>query len=392
MKAQCMAVLGAILAATTIEARGKEETATMTPLPDIELTLPPVIYATPGLETNLYFANTVLMINPDNVVFDVDCPKGRQEQERWTYTPKKGEAGDYPLSLTVLDAGNRSLAHATCIVRVIESSAPRSFSVLIIGDSLTHASVYPARILENAKNDPALDLHLIGTHAPRKDLPDVRHEGYGGWTAAAFVSRYDKETWKDGRRACSPFVFTNEKGTPALDFPRYCREQNGGRAPDLVTILLGCNDIFGADENRQAQAIETSLANIETLVSAIKSYSPKTRVGILLLAPPAASQDAFGANYGCGQTRWQYRRNQHRMVQRTIEAYGNKEKEGIYLLPTDVILDTVNGFPRRTTKANAHSEREVSRLCNGVHPNADGYQQIGDTVYAWIKAVARENN
>jgi lysophospholipase L1-like esterase len=356
--------------------------------PILELTLPPVLYAVPGIETNVYFENTVLVINPANLAFDVTCPKGLQQRERWTFVPKPEDVGTVPFTLTVYGDGNRVLAEASSVVKVVDPAAPAQLSVLIIGDSLTNASVYPARVLEACAQDPNLKVRLIGTNVPRKDNPDLRHEGYGGWTAARFASYFEAEAWKEGKRACSPFVFAGADGKPALDFARYCREQNEGTPPDVVTLLLGCNDTFGASEAGQADAIAACLTNLDLLISTIRAVGPNTAIGILLLAPPAGNQDAFGANYACNQTRWQYRRNQHRVVERTIEKYGKREADGIWLLPTSVIVDPYYGFPSVTVKANAHSPVDIVRLSNGVHPNEVGYRQIGDAVYAWLKDVA----
>jgi len=358
------------------------------PAVDLELQLPPCLYAVPGLECNLYFENTVLAINPASLAFDVTCPKGLQQRERWTFTPKDTEVGEFPLALAVYGEGNRLLAQASTVVRVIDPAPTAELSVLIIGDSLTNASIYPLQVLENSTADANLEVRLIGTNLPRKDNPQLRHEGYGGWTAARFVSHYEAEAWKDGKRAGSPFMFAGDDGKPVFDYARYCREQNEGKAPDVATILLGCNDTFGATEETQADAIKACLANMDALVAGIRAFGPNTAIGILLPAPPAGTQDAFGANYGCGQTRWQYRRNQHRLVRAMMERYGGREAEGIALLPANVVVDPVYGFPSQTVKANARSTADVVRLSNGVHPNECGYRQIGDALYGWLKALA----
>ena len=50
----------------------------------VRLTLPPIIYATPGIETNIYFDNVVLVVNAANYIFDITCAKGFQYDDRWT--------------------------------------------------------------------------------------------------------------------------------------------------------------------------------------------------------------------------------------------------------------------------------------------------------------------
>ena len=101
--------------------------------------------------------------------------------------------------------------------------------------------------------------------------------------------------------------------------------------------------------------------------------------------PPAASQDAFGANYTTGQTRWQYKRNQHRLVERMLEHYGSRDAEHIHLVPTHVNLDCVHNYPTESVNFNADNELRGVRQNNGVHPALSGYDQIGDSVFAWLK-------
>ena len=56
-------------------------------------------------------------------------------------------------------------------------------------------------------------------------------------------------------------------------------------------------------------------------------------------------------------------------MQRQIEHFGGKQAEGMFIIPTELNLDTMDGYP-----AN-----------NAVHPNAAGYVQIGTSVYSWLK-------
>lgn len=264
----------------------------------------------------------------------------------------------------------------------------------MIGDSLTAASIYPARVLELAKED-GFSLRLLGTRGPGAEggepLGEVRHEGYGGWTAERFATHYTGKALSGPARECgSPFLYKTDpaaKGVKgdekaSLDFARYCAEFNEGRAPDVATILLGCN---ATDETLEAR-IDTFVEHTETLLAMLRAVGPETRIGLLLPMPPAASQDAFGANYGSGQTRWQYRRNRHRLVERINETFAGREEQGVFLVAAHLNLDPVHGFPSASVAAHARTEVTVERLNNGVHPSAAGYRQIGDAVYAWLRS------
>jgi len=276
-------------------------------------------------------------------------------------------------------------------VRVIDRAAGggEQITVLCVGDSLTASSTYTRRLVELFAADDAVDATLIGESGAGADSGN-RHEGYGGWSCDRFV-----HNWADGvdyaevdgrtRRQRSPFLFEVE-GEPRLDFQQYLDRNNAGRPPDFITILLGCNDTFSADETNIEERIDAMFANLDALLAAFRAAAPDTEIGLLLLVPPAASQDAFGANYHCSQTRWQYRRNQHRVVEREVENYGRRGAEGLFLVPAFVNLDTVYGFPRASVPANAHADLEISRMTNGVHPATPGYHQIGDAIYCWIKS------
>ncbi len=357
----------------------------------LRMLMPPRMYAVPGVEMSLYFDNVLLHPNSDLLIYDVECSFGAQQEERWVGDPRENSTGDHTLTLRVLNSQMQPQEEVATTIEVADPSAGdgESITVLCVGDSLTAASQITARLVELFAEVGAVDATLIGENGPGGDTGN-RHEGYGGWTCERFATLWAEEDYRERggrmRRARSPFVFKAE-GTdePELDFQRYLDANNGGAAPDFITILLGCNDTFSADEETIEERIDAMFGHLDTLLAAFREAAPETDIGLLTLVPPAASQDAFGRNYRCSQTRWQYRRNQHRVVEREYETYGDREDERLFLVPAHANLDTVWGFPRTTVPPNAHADTEVSRMSNGVHPATPGYHQIGDTVYCWLK-------
>jgi len=360
----------------------------------IRLQLPPRIYAVPGIEMNVYFDNICLAANPLNYVFDVNCAKGRHQVERWTFVPEEGDVGQFPFVIEVRDETNKIIARAESVLQVApkKAGAGLPISVLTIGDSLTHAAVYPAHLLELCKADGNPQITLVG-HVPGERNPNVRIEGYGGWTAQRFATVYKEgerqsgpEDWKTWNSSGSPFLYADGPGKSKLDFPRYCREFNGGKGPDFVTFLLGCNDNFGANDETIEASIDTMFKYYDMLVEMVRQARADTKIGMLLLVPPSGTQDGFGASYKCGQTRWQYKRNQQRVVERTMEKYGKREKDGIFLIPANVNLDCLHNYSSSKVQWNSETKEVGSRLNNGVHPAPEGYCQMGDTIFCWIKA------
>ena len=212
-----------------------EEPGERTPHNTLRLRLPDTIYAVPGVETNVYFDNICLVLNPANYLFDVTCGKGKQQAERWTYTPKPEDVGVHAFRIEVRNNENRIVAQATSRIRVTsaEAGVGRAVSCLIIGDSLTAASVYPQRLLDHCAEAGNPVLKLIGSYGPGGKPGRNRHEGYSGWTAARFATHFTG-TPREGEREnrATPFMYLDAAGKPDLDFARYCRDMNDGTAPE----------------------------------------------------------------------------------------------------------------------------------------------------------------
>jgi len=352
----------------------------------LALQLPPAIYAVPGVEINIYFDNVVLTVKPDNYVFDVDCKKGYNDAKRWRFLPKKQDIGEYPLKIRILNSENKLIGQAETKVIVAPQNAGigKSISLLVIGDSLTNASVYARRINELFKLSGNPKLKFIGSHSgggkkPGKD--GVCHEGYGGWGWLTFCGMWSNR--KD-YRARSKFLVL-KSGKQTLNFKAYCAKYNNGKAPDFITIMLGTNDVFAANDKNIDKSIKSVFKYMDMFLKELVKAAPDAKIGVALTPPPAGSQDAFSANYKCGQTRWQFKRNQHRLITAMINKFKTNKNKNLSLVPVYVNLDTKNGFPVWNEAIIYGDKVRVKRQRNGVHPSARGYRQIGDSFYAWMK-------
>ncbi|MEQ1852030.1 MAG: GDSL-type esterase/lipase family protein [Chthoniobacteraceae bacterium] len=347
--------------------------------PSLELTVPPRWYAVPGVPMSLYYDNIVLTETPGDYRFEINCDIGKAEARRWTVTPADKDAGDHPMRITVKDATGKVLEQAQTVLHVArrDAGAKRTLRLLIVGDSLTHATLYPneiARLLGEPGNPKWT---MLGTHKPAAAKPGVAHEGYGGWKWSDFLTKFDPKpagvtAGPPARKSTSPFIYADAAGKGTLDIPRYIREECGGQPPDVVTFLLGINDCFGAkpdDREAMGRTIDAVLDHADKLLAAFHAAAPRAILAVGLTTPPNSREEAFVANYKNAYHRWGWKRIQHRLIQRMQQRLAGREAEGIHLVPTTLNLDPIDGYPPN----------------NGVHPNAAGYAQIAASFHAWLK-------
>ena len=343
----------------------------------VRLTLPPTIYAVPGVEMSVYFANTILIESNKaaDYRFRCECPIGTADASRWTLNAKDKQSGAYPFKLTVLDQHGKAVQAATNQLHVSRKNTGKGESIrlLIMGDSLTHATQYPneiARLLSGPGNPR---WQMLGTHKPTRAKNGVVHEGYGGWSWVRFRTKFEPTRPFPGKTNSSPFVFP-DKDNPQngkTDVARYFATHCGGSKPDFMVIMLGINDCFSAKPDSPKSIdvkVDWMFREADLLLADIRKAAPNAQIGICLTTPGNSRDAAFVANYRQRYTRWGWRRIQHRLVERQIEHFHGKKN--IHLIPTNLNLDTTAGYP-----AN-----------NGVHPNTEGYNQIGATIYSWIKS------
>jgi lysophospholipase L1-like esterase len=346
----------------------------------LRLTLPKEIYAVVDSEMNVYFDNIVLTESPETYRFSFQCDVGKTDSRRWNLTAKSADVGAHSLAVTVSDADGKKLGTATTRLHVVAKDAGTGGSVklLIVGDSLTHATAYPnevARLLSSPGNPK---WKMLGTHRPTSAADGVAHEGYGGWTWQRFVTKYEPNPDGTHRKRSSPFVFLNKSEKPELDVAEYFRTTSDGQRPDVVFFLLGINDCFGADPDDAASIdarIDSMMAQAEILIAEFRKAAPNADLAVCVTTPPNTRESGFEANYKGRYHRWGWKRIQHRLVERLLTRFEKQKGEAtnrdnkLFVVPTHLNLDPTNGYPEN----------------NGVHPNAFGYRQIGSSLYAWLK-------
>ena len=354
--------------------------------------LPEKIYAVPGIECNIYFKNVFLAVNHDNFIFDVECDAGTNFKSRWSYIPSAADAGKtIPLKLNVIDQYGEPAACASTTVCVAnpDSGKGKEITILMIGDSLTDATEYP-RQLKRLCDASSPRLKMIGTNGGRGKTPaeGVVHEGYSGWQYWHFFNRYTDESKLEprSRYAAKSKFLTSKDGKTELDFEQFFQKYNGGKAPDVITIQLGVNDIYQASVSNIDEYIKTYLDNAGKFISAIRRAAPDTLIGIGYVTG-CSGQDGFGTNYKNRGNAWIFYHNHFKLNQAIAQHFKNYADSKVVLIPVNVNLDTKHNFPVKKVRAAARSAQFVGRQSNGLHPDYYGYRQMADSYYAWLKNV-----
>ena len=301
---------------------------------ELRLTLPKEIYAVVDTEMNVYFDNIVLTESPEKFRFTFQCDVGKTETRRWNLTAKPADVGAHPLTVTVSNADGTDIGSASTRLHIVAkgAGADRSVKLLIVGDSLTHATAYPNELAKLLSQPGNPKWTMLGTHRPANAADGVAHEGYGGWTWQRFVTMYEPNPDGTYRKRSSPFVFLNQAGKPELNVSQYFETTSDGERPDVVFFLLGINDCFGADPDDAASMdarIDTMMAQAEILLAEFRKAAPNADLAICVTTPPNSREAGFEANYKGRYHRWGWKRIQHRLVERLLkrfEGQGGKTK------------------------------------------------------------------
>lgn len=360
-----LAVFGSLVASANSITQAEET---------VQLTLPEEIYAVEGIETGIFFSNIVRVGNLAEYQIDVKSDLGKVQEDRWLFTPTKKDVGEHSLMICVKDISGKMLGCETTklIVTAANAGEGKNIRLLIVGDSLTNATMYPNEIarLLSLPGNPTWE--MLGTHKTRNAAKGVLHEGYGGWTWKRFNTYYVEDEPGKRRKGTSPFVYPTKEGKAELNLPKYFDEHCGGHRPDFITVMLGINDCFRAPYDDQAAinaTINGMLKEADILIAAFRKAAPNAEIGICLTTPANSRNAAFDNNYKGKYTRDGWKKIQHQLVQQQLKHFAASSDAKLSIIPTELYLDTTNGFPPG----------------NGVHPNKQGYGQIGSTIYTWIK-------
>ncbi len=334
-----------------------------------ELVLPPKIYTLANLQSHIYPEH--LLSEPhDEYLHAVATYRGNMTNRGWVWDvlPTEG-AGQLGFTWTVSDKKTgKPLGSANSLVVITDKDVAGTKNVMVIGDSYVNAGVMTQRLLDIAATNP-LKINLVGTRTTGGATN--KHEGRPGWTVANYATNF----------AGNPFWIGGK-----VDFSQYITA-NSLATPDIVFFELGVNDSFPMKTDEAVVDLTaTAFAQLDTIIASIKAQNPAVKIA-LLTPPTYADQDAFGHDYGSAYTAWRCNRNIVVWNRELIKRYKDSEPQNIYVVGSGYNVDTQANYPTATQQVNSHNTNIVTVQSNSVHPADSGYKQIGDAMFAFMKAI-----
>lgn len=379
--------------------------------PFLKMTLPEIIYAAPGIECNIYFENVVDSATPDAYAYEVRCAKGTQAQYRWHWTPAEADAGkSFDLELSLYnDYGLAASAKCKVIVAKKAVDPKKKFTLALLAASGVNSG-YPASLLEVMRQTGFTNYTPVGSHAGagKKVVPGgVAHDGYGGFSWNSFLSRwvFSSEELKGIQdeaeiaqmkalgvrdipkknlyRHRSPLL-TFRNGKKVLDIPAWLKRINQGKAPDFIIINLGGNDVFGTRPDKLDSTIVKVMHNASTLLKELRKHAPDAIIGVAT-GPAGCGQDGFGVNYGCRQSKFQFRRNIQRYNRELTKLIKGFKDPKMILLPLHQSIDPGNSYLYAWPKVHARSKQRKKIDNNALHASREGGAQLADAIYCFVR-------
>ena len=377
---------------------------------EMYLTLPEIIYAVPGIESNIFFENVVDCANINAYAVEVKSKAGKQFCNRWAWTPNAEDAGkNYELELTLFNDHGKVISGKTRIC-VAKEPADRSKAIrlALLGDSLLLCK-YPEHLRDTMIKNGFVNYVPVGSYTPSGEKPkkgDMAHDAYGGFTWSDFITRWrysakalagvqDKAEREQmlalgvinvpksqDYRQRSPLLHL-ENGKPVLDIPNWFKRINNGNAPEVIIIELGGNDVFDVSASNLDKQIAKVMKNVRILLAELRKHAPDTLIGVTT-GQLGAAQDAFGFNYGCMQSAYQYRRNIQRYNREISKLIKELKDPAIELIPIHQSIDPLNSYIKQSHKVSKRSKTKTMMYDNALHPNLEGGYQVGDAIYCYL--------
>ncbi len=279
-------------------------------------------------------------------------------------TPTAAETADLTFSIRKYIDGGLSIIYSKTVKLVSVKTSSVALKGLLIGDS----RISDGTIVDTLKANFGSSLTLIGT---LKTGSGNAHEGRGAWSVANYAY-YNKTS-----------TYTNPFYNPAkskFDFSYYLSSTSQA-APDFVVFDLGANDNYSS----------LSIINYNDIVNSILEYNKANgkKVRILIMTEYLAPLDGYSISY-CPDIAVK-RDLQFNYFNMQFDAFGGREKEGIYLIPNYIVVDNRSDRPLSDAAASDRSSETLKAISDVIHLGISGYKKEADVLTAYINSIFAAN-
>ena len=335
----------------------------------VNLTLPKAFFGITGCECRIILNNLVVLHNKNQLQFKVTSPVGTVSGGVWRYTADR--PGRYPMSIEVCDRAGRQLGFAETEIIISDCHAgnDQNISMLMIGDSLFAKGEAATFLLDNMRAHGNPNFYLLGSHSGAGkplEAGKAAVEAYGGWRWGHFIEKYESGP---AYNAKSKFLKQESDGTLKLDFKGYLEKYHQGKVPDVIVILLGCNDIAHACNEDFDKWMSASRAHRKQLLDHIRENAPGAIIGLVTLPPANLRNKAYVENYHGNVVLQQFAYNQIAYVKQLLLDYQDDPEYSI--VPIYQVVDGMEDFP----------------VDNAIHPAPGGYSNFAVAIENWLKSL-----
>jgi hypothetical protein len=153
-------------------------------------------------------------------------------------------------------------------------------------------------------------------------------------------------------------------------------------SPNIMHVLLGTNDFYGATELTFAALYADYKTNYDALIASVKADTPTVKI-IVAVPPSSGRQGKHGT-----LTTEKVKRAMYLLADKLNTDYGGREVENIYILDYHSIMDRFYGF---TNTYEIPFSTYTGAVGDGLyksditHPSSDGFSQMGKAYMGLIQ-------
>ncbi|HPX84743.1 MAG TPA: hypothetical protein PLW60_04380 [Bacilli bacterium] len=342
---------------------------------NVNIFLPKEYYLAVGDTFQLFYRSVVQAVDPYQYYIKLTGTKGYAYPRYYEWTPAAADYGKtFNLKMSICDNNGNVISEKTTKLIVSTALNPSTTkNILCIGDSLTANGYWVAQGIKKYNNAGATNIVTLGTITSTFNGVTIKHEGHGGWQWSSYLNGY-------ATTPVTPSPFWNANNQ--LDFKYYC-STHGYATIDEAYILMTWNGIGGSF--REFSFASEPFASAKIFIDKLHADYPHAKITLMGIPLPSVNgglsayytlDKSYADNYGQLVTAMKY--NQF------LEDFCNMAGYSSFMRYVDVKgqFDSEYNMPTSPKPVNTESSiTEPIGTSMGMHPNTDGYEQIGDAFY-----------